>query len=137
MTEGLPHKRRARRRLSREQYNFERLVAEALDSLPERFRRRLSNVDVVVEDEPTPEQQAASGVPADETLFGLYEGLPLTARTSGYSMVLPDKITIFRGPLERYCRTRREMRAEVRQTVMHELAHHFGIDDERLDDLGL
>ena len=123
--------------MSREQYDFERLVAEALDSLPERFRSRLANVEVVVEDEPTPEQQHSADTPVGETLFGLYEGFPLIARTSGYGMVLPDKITIFRRPLERYFPLRRDRRAEVRRTVMHELAHHFGLDDDRLDELGL
>ena len=128
---------RRRRRLSQDRHSFERLVAEALDGLPERIRRRLANVAVVVEDEPSEAQQAASGVPEEEPLFGLYEGTPQTARTSGYGMVLPDKITIFRGPIERFCRSRREMRAEVRQTVIHEFAHHFGIDDDELDKLGL
>lgn len=132
-----PRPRRARRRLTQEEREFERLVARAIDDLPERFRRRLANVDVVVEDEPTPEDQASAGLPDDEPLFGLYQGTPLTQRGSHYGMVLPDKITIFRGPITRACRTKREMRAEIRQTIVHEFAHHFGLSDEELDELGL
>jgi predicted Zn-dependent protease with MMP-like domain len=123
--------------LTHAEREFERLVAEAIDSLPERFRRRLANVDVVVEDEPTPEDNAVAGLPSDEPLFGLYQGTPLTQRTSLYGMVLPDKISIFRGPITRFCHSKREMRAEVRQTIVHEFAHHFGISDEELDELGL
>lgn len=128
---------RRRRRLSQDRRSFERLVAEALDSLPERIRRRLANVAVVVEDEPSEAQREAVGLTAEEPLFGLYEGTPQTARTCGYGMVLPDKISIFRGPIERFCCSRREMRSEVRQTVVHEFAHHFGIGDDELDQLGL
>jgi predicted Zn-dependent protease with MMP-like domain len=115
---------------------FERLVARALDALPPDVAAMLDNVDVVVEDEPTPEQIGRRG--GDEnTLFGLYEGIPLTQRDSGYSMVLPDKISIFRGPLERACRSPAEVAREVRITVVHELGHHFGFDEERLEELGL
>lgn len=112
-------------------------MAEAIDGLPARFRRRLSNVDVVVEDEPTEEHLATAGLPPGEELLGLYQGTPLTNRTSGYSMVLPDKITIFRGPLERMCSSRQEIRWQVRETIVHEFAHHFGLSDEDLDKLGL
>jgi predicted Zn-dependent protease with MMP-like domain len=94
----------------------------------------LSNVEIVIEDEPTPEQ-IGSFEEGDE-LFGLYEGTPLTERGSGYSMALPDKITIFRRPLERACETPEEMANEVRITVIHELAHHFGIDEDRIEELG-
>jgi predicted Zn-dependent protease with MMP-like domain len=94
----------------------------------------LSNVEIVIEDEPTPEQ-IGSFEDGDE-LFGLYEGTPLTERGGGYSMALPDKITIFRRPLERACETPEEMANEVRITVIHELAHHFGIDEDRIEELG-
>ncbi len=94
----------------------------------------LNNVEIVVEDEPTPEQ-LGDGEDGDE-LFGLYEGTPLTARGSDYSLVLPDKITIFRRPLERACQTPEEMADEIRVTVIHELAHHFGIEEDRIADLG-
>lgn len=94
----------------------------------------LDNVEIVVEDEPTTEQ-LGSHEGGDE-LFGLYEGTPLTARGSDYSLVLPDKITIFRRPIERACSTPEEMADEVRVTVIHELAHHFGIEEDRIADLG-
>ena len=114
---------------------FERLVAEALEELPEEFQKRLDNVDVVVAAEPTREQVKRAGVGPHQTLFGLYEGVPLTKRDRGYHLVLPDKITIFQRPIEAVCRTNEEIRKLVRKTVMHEIAHHFGIGDERLREL--
>ena len=111
---------------------FESLVARALDSLPSHIGAMLDNVEIVVEDEPTPEQQGG-----DNALFGLYEGIPLAARDSGYAMTLPDRIIIFRRPLERACRSPAEIAREVRITVLHELGHHFGFDEDRLEELGL
>ena len=106
--------------------DFERYVEEAIESLPEDLRSFMSNVAVVVEDEP-PE-----GLP----LLGLYQGLPLTRRGSGYAAVPPDKITIYRGPLERLSAGEPErLQAQVRRVVLHEIAHHFGIADERLREL--
>jgi predicted Zn-dependent protease with MMP-like domain len=102
---------------------FAEYVQDALDALPAELREKVSNVEVVVEDEPPPGQR----------LLGLYQGVPLTNRGSYYGAVLPDKITIFRGPLERlYGRDEATLRAEVRRVVLHEIAHHFGISDERL-----
>jgi predicted Zn-dependent protease with MMP-like domain len=105
---------------------FEEWVAEAIESLPPELRRAMSNVAVVVEDEPPPGQR----------LLGLYQGLPLTRRGGYYAGVLADKITIFRGPLERgygaHCET---LRRQVRRVVLHEIAHHFGISDQRLVEL--
>lgn len=121
---------RARRR------RFERLVARALDDLPPEIVAMLDNVEVVVEDEPTPEQLGRHGG-GDATLFGLYEGVPLTERGSAYSLVLPDKVTIFRGPLERAYRSPAAVAREVQITVAHELGHHLGFDEIRLDELGL
>jgi predicted Zn-dependent protease with MMP-like domain len=115
---------------------FEELVAEALDSLPPDIQEKLENVEVVVEWRPSPAQMRRMRLGPGQTLFGLYEGVPLTERTSGYGMVLPDKITIFRQPIEAYCQTDEEVRQTVRRTVLHELAHHFGISDERLRELG-
>ncbi len=115
---------------------FERLVAEALDSLPHEFQEQMENVDVVIEAWPSREQVRRMGLPPGETLLGLYEGVPLTERTSRYGMVLPDRITIYQGPVEACCRSSEEIRSKVRQVVMHELGHHFGISDERLRDLG-
>jgi predicted Zn-dependent protease with MMP-like domain len=105
---------------------FERAIQEALDALPAELRRAMSNVDVVVEEE----------APPGSRLLGLYEGIPLTERTSGYGAVLPDKITLFRRPLERLAGFDEErLRAQIRHTVWHEVAHHFGISDERLVEL--
>jgi predicted Zn-dependent protease with MMP-like domain len=115
---------------------FEELVAEALDSLPPDIQEKLENVEVVVEWRPSPAQMRRMGLGPGQTLFGLYEGVPLTERTSGYNLVLPDKITIFRQPIEAYCRTDEQVRQRVRRTVLHELAHHFGISDDRLRELG-
>ncbi|MFQ6015283.1 MAG: metallopeptidase family protein [Anaerolineae bacterium] len=112
--------------------HFERLVAEALDELPEEFQRRLDNVEVVIEDRPSRQDLASVGLKPGQTLFGLYQGVPRTKRTSGYGLVLPDKITIYQRPIEMACRTEAEIREQVRQTVMHEIAHHFGLDDEDL-----
>ena len=94
--------------------------------MPERFRSRLDNVEIVIEE--TPER---------ETLLGHYHGVPLTNRGAGYSGFLPDKITIYRAPLERRARSPEELAEQVRITVWHEIAHHFGIDDDRLRELGL
>jgi predicted Zn-dependent protease with MMP-like domain len=115
---------------------FERLVGEALDSLPSEFQEKLENVDVVIRPWPTREELRRAGLSPRQTLFGLYEGVPLTKRTSRYGMVLPDRITIYQGPIEAYCRTAEEVRHKVRQVVMHEMGHHFGISDERLRELG-
>lgn len=111
---------------------FEELVAEALDSLPKEIIAMMSNVDVVIEDEPS--AQKISRLARGGTLLGLYEGIPLTDR-GHYAGVLPDKITIFRGPISRSARTPDRIREQVRRTVIHEVAHHFGIDDRRLHEL--
>jgi predicted Zn-dependent protease with MMP-like domain len=103
--------------------DFEELVQEALDGLPNDVRVRMSNVAVVVEDEPPPGQP----------LLGLYQGVPLTRRSGWYNGALPDKITIFRGPIERMVGDDEELlRREVKHVVLHEIAHHFGISDARL-----
>ena len=115
---------------------FDELVAEALDELPEPFASHLENVDIVIEAEPTPEQLTQLGIGPRGTLFGLYQGIPQTERTSAYTFVMPDKITIFRGPILRACRTPDEVEDQIAETVVHEIAHHFGISDDRLDELG-
>ncbi|MDX6323795.1 MAG: hypothetical protein QOK15_149 [Nocardioidaceae bacterium] len=106
---------------------FEDLVRDALDSLPGELARLVDNCVVLVEDVPPPDQ-------AD--LLGLYEGTPLTERGSGYTMVVPDRITVFRRNLLDVCETEEDVVEEVRVTVVHELGHHFGIDEERLHELG-
>jgi predicted Zn-dependent protease with MMP-like domain len=102
---------------------FQDYVDAALDSLPSELRERMSNVEIVVEEEPAQGQR----------LLGLYQGVPLTRRGIGYTGALPDKITIFRGPLVRlYGHDAETLRTEVKRVVLHEVAHHFGISDERL-----
>jgi len=115
---------------------FESLVASALDTLPEPFARRLENVEITVAEEPSAEELSRAGVGPDRTLFGLYQGIPLTQRNANYSWVMPDKITIYRGPLMRASHDAEDVRRQVRTVVIHEIAHHFGISDERLDELG-
>jgi predicted Zn-dependent protease with MMP-like domain len=116
---------------------FVRLVREALTGLPSPYRDWLANVDVVVERRPGRQQLRSAGLGPRDSLFGLYEGIPLTERGSDYGLVLPDKITIFQEPLERSFPDRRELVAEVRRTVLHELAHYYGLSDEELERLGL
>ncbi len=116
---------------------FEDLVVEAIDELPDDILKMLDNVEIVVADAPTADQlDEAGSLDADEMLLGLYEGIPLTDRTGSYGMVLPDKITLFQGALESVCQDEETLRNEVRVTVIHELAHHFGISDRRLQELG-
>ena len=126
---------------------FERIVIRALDGLSPEVVAMLDNVEVIVEDEPTAEQLAlgqgypdpyeSAGDDGEETLFGLYEGVPLTRRGSDYHLVPPDRITIFRGPLERAYTSPQAIAREVRVTVMHELGHHLGFEESGLETLGL
>lgn len=121
-------------RMSRAQ--FERMVEAALEDLPEEFARRLENVEVLVDERPSPEQLAGLGIRRAGELLGLYEGTPLTERGWSHGMTEPDRITLFRPAILAGCRDAAEVRHEVRRTVLHELAHHFGIDDDRLVELG-
>ena len=115
---------------------FEELVVEVLDTLPEEILAMLDNVDVVIEDWPSLDQLDQAEIDAGHTLYGLYEGVPLTARDGGYFLVAPDKITIFKRPIEQDCRSADEIADQVRITVIHEVAHHFGIGEQRLAELG-
>lgn len=115
---------------------FEQLVVQALEGLPEFFKEKLQNVEVVVSEWPTEAERRAVGLKPGQLLFGLYQGIPLTKRTSHYSLVLPDKITIYRMPILQICRTPERIVHQVQRTVKHELAHHFGISDDRLRQLG-
>jgi predicted Zn-dependent protease with MMP-like domain len=106
--------------------DFEQVVRDALDALPHELRASMSNVEIVIEDEP----------PAGMPLLGLYQGVPLTRRGAYYAGALPDKITVYRGPLERlYGGDEDRLHGEIRRVVLHEVAHHFGISDERLVEL--
>ncbi len=111
---------------------FARLVARALDDLPPFFIERMRNIEIVIDDEPSDDQRPDDG----SDLLGLYEGVPLTGRGAG-EPYLPDRITIFRRPIERMTSSPRRQAEIVRDTVVHEIAHHFGIGDERLRELGL
>ena len=115
---------------------FEKLVEDALDSLPAEVQRLLENVAIVIEDEPSEDQLADEEMNDDETLYGLYEGVPATAWGADWAAV-PNKITLFRLPLEEDFPEPEELTEEVRRTVIHELAHHAGFDDDRLHELDL
>lgn len=114
---------------------FESLVARAVDTLPEEFQTRLHNMDVVVAGYPTRRQLAETGMGPGQTLLGLYHGVPLTQRGTSYGLVPPDKITIFQQPIEATCRHDTEIMAEIERVVRHEIAHHFGLGDARLNQM--
>ena len=122
-----------RRAVSRRR--FDGLVRRALTRLPPDLAARLENVDVVVKTRPTPAQLIAGRVPPGQTLLGLYVGMDLTRRHAGYNFALPDRIFIFQQPIERLARDEVDLTRMVRRTVLHEVAHHFGIDDDRLHEI--
>ena len=110
---------------------FEALVERALDRLPPEFAELLDNIVVVIEDEPEPELKRDMGMDDEEELLGLYQGVPFGERNSAYS-ALPDQVSLYRGPLVRISRDRRELIREVRDTLVHELGHYFGLSDEEM-----
>ena len=114
---------------------FERLVERALRKLPRSFRDKLANIAVVVEDWADDETLEEMGIEPPDTLYGLYRGVDLTRRDSSYGNVLPDTITIYQGPIEDDCASDDEMSEVVRETVMHELGHYFGLDDDQLHEI--
>lgn len=107
---------------------FQQLVREGVLAIDEKFRSRLDNVQIVIEDAPSPRQRRDNDLPEDATLLGLYEGVPLTDREH-YTLVLPDKITIFKTPIEEMAATEEDVKAIVADTVWHEIGHHFGLDE--------
>jgi predicted Zn-dependent protease with MMP-like domain len=111
---------------------FDRLVAEAWSRIPPRFRRRMQNIALLVEDEPSPAQLARGRVPRGGTLLGLYEGRPLTQRSVFESFAMPDRITIFQGPHQRLARSPEDLAKMVEDTVWHEVAHYFGMDERQV-----
>jgi predicted Zn-dependent protease with MMP-like domain len=123
--------RSVQRRFRPDRRHFERLVTEALEHIPAGFLDRLENVAIVVEEWPSP--GGAGRVAAQDSPLGLYRGMPITARDSGYHLVPPDQITIYRGPILALCRTRAEVIQEIRDTVVHEVGHYFGLEDHELD----
>jgi len=115
---------------------FEELVAQVVNELPEFFQERLDNVDVIVEEFPDRHTMRLARVRSPYDLLGFYHGVPLTARTTNYGLVPPDKISIYRRPIEIQCRSDEELREMIRRVVLHEIAHHFGISDNRLREIG-
>jgi predicted Zn-dependent protease with MMP-like domain len=115
---------------------FQRLVTQALDNLPAAFQEKLDNVEVIVEDWPDRATLQLAGARHPASLLGFYHGIPQTKRTHNYGLVLPDKISIYQRPIEMRCRTMAQVRATVKRVLRHEIAHHFGISDERLREIG-
>jgi len=113
------------------QEKFGEMVKEGIEAIPERFLEKLDNVDIVIEDEPTSYQLRKLRARKNLIIFGLYEGMPQTKR-GPYGQVLPDKITIFKGPIEKAASSEEEIRKIVKNTVWHEIAHHFGMDEKRV-----
>ncbi len=115
---------------------FEQLVTEALKGIPAELREALDNIEVAIDDWPSEDQLTETGLDPDELLFGFYQGTPLPERSPMVPYTLPDLITIFQGSLEEACETEDELRDEIRRTVVHEIAHYFGFDEEKLAELG-
>lgn len=112
--------------------NFEKNVARGIDAIPKKFLDKINNVVIIIEDKPTAKQLKKLKIRPDWTLFGLYEGIPQIKRNSGYNAVLPDKITIFRQPIENAANSNGEIVKIVKNTVWHEIAHHFGMNEEEI-----
>lgn len=115
---------------------FEALVVEAIEGIPEIYRDSMDNVEVMVEEFPDKWTMDSAGVPSPYNLLGFYHGIPKTQRTQSYNLVAPDKISIYRRPILAQCRNDDEVRAMVHRVVRHEIAHYFGIDDDRLVEIG-
>ena len=115
---------------------FEELVAQVVNDLPEFFQERLDNVDVIVEEFPDRHTMRLARVRSPYDLLGFYHGVPLTERTANYGLVVPDKISIYRRPIEIRCHSDEELRETIRRVVLHEIAHHFGLSDNRLREIG-
>ena len=115
---------------------FETLVIEAIQALPQLFRERLDNVDIVVEDWADTRTLRQAGVRHPAELLGFYSGIPQTKRTHNYGLVLPDKISVYQRPIEMRCTTVEQVRDMIGHVVRHEIAHHFGISDEHLKEIG-
>ncbi len=115
---------------------FENLVDQAWQELPARFRDRLDNVFIVVEDFANPHTLKLAGIGHPAALLGFYHGVPLTARKTNYGMVAPDKISLYRIPILQQCQAPEEVPLLIRRVLRHEIAHYFGIDDDRLEEIG-
>lgn len=115
---------------------FEALVGQAIDGLPEWVRAHMDNVAIVLEQTPTSQHMRAAGIPPGNDLLGLYEGVPLTQRGRAYQLVAPDRITLFQRPLESHAPSEAALVQAIRQTIIHEIAHHFGFSEQHLRELG-
>lgn len=111
---------------------FEKIIGEAMDAIPEQYAKHMNNVAITWADDPTPAQREKLKLRCDQSLYGLYEGIPLTKRGIGYNLVLPDKITIFKNPTLRACNDASQVKKEVAHTLWHEIAHHYGLDHARI-----
>ena len=120
-----------------ERARFIELIREALRDVPPPFDQHLREVDIVVKRRPSRDDLREAGLEPDESMYGFYRGVPLTHRDGGYNMVAPDVIDVYQQPLEEDFPDEHELIAEIRATVLHELGHFFGIDDDRLEELGL
>jgi predicted Zn-dependent protease with MMP-like domain len=118
-----------------ERAKFERLVAEALDDIPARFRRAMQNIAIVVEDEPSPALLREMEIDPPDTLFGLYQGVPLTERHWSYGNALPDRILLFQGPHERDAEDHEDLIVSIAETLIHEIGHYFGLSEEEIEDI--
>lgn len=114
---------------------FTRLVEETLRDIPHQFREAMKNVAVVVEDEPSPELLEEMEMEPDDTLFGLYQGIPLTERDSHYGNTLPDRISIYQRPIEEACEDDEDIRLCIAETVIHEFGHYFGLSEEEIEEI--
>ena len=114
---------------------FEKLVAEAVFLIPERFRREMKNLALVVEDEPSPELLAEMEIEPPDSLYGLYQGTPITERTWDFGNQLPDRITIYQRPIEEDCEDEDDMRAVIGETLIHEVGHYFGLSEEEIEEI--
>lgn len=114
---------------------FDQLITTAMDELPEAYVSQLDNVAITFENEPSPEQRVKLRLRCNQTLYGLYEGVPMTQRGSNYSFVLPDKITIFKKPIEHTSGSMNELKAQIKNTLWHEIGHHYGLDHDRIHHL--
>jgi len=114
---------------------FRRLVSEAIDTVPREFRKHLDNIAIVVEDEPSDELLDEMEIEPPDTLFGLYQGIPLPERQWAHGNALPDRITLFQGPIEDYCETDEDVVTEIGETLIHEVGHYFGMSEEELEEI--
>lgn len=115
--------------------HFAALIGEALDELPTKYTDNMQNVAIVYEDEPTPAQREELKLQCNQSLYGLYQGIPLPLRGAGYNLVMPDKITIFKNPMLRASPDLPALKAQIKHTLWHEIAHHFGLNHDRIHQL--